>query len=306
LDRFTGEYQMAVSLKDKVVLITGASSGFGASAAELFAREGAAVILAARRIDRLQDLAGKIQAQGGEAIAVPVDISEQAEIDNLVQTVLDIYDRIDILFNNAGFGRLDFLENLTTRRDIEMQVTINLVGTIQVTRAVLPYMFRRRQGHIINMSSVAGYIGAPSYTIYAATKYGVRGFTESLRREVSPFGIKVSGIYPGPAATEFGQHTGSSGFKKKLRIPAWTTMTSESVAQKVIQVAKHPRRTVIMPWWFQPIIWVNYLFPAVVDWVIRKKFTDKFHHPDIYPPAANEKATQPSPGNESPTVPPES
>jgi len=83
-------------------------------------------------------------------------------------------------------------------------------------------------------------------------------------------------------------------------------MTSESVAQKVVQVAKRPRRTVIMPWWFLPIIWVNHLFPAVVDWVIRKNFTDKYHHPDTYPPASNEKVTQPSPGKESPTVPPES
>jgi short-subunit dehydrogenase len=297
---------MAVTLKGKVVLITGASSGFGADAAELFAREGASVILAARRINRLQDLAEKIQSQGGEALAIPVDISEQAEIDNLIQTVFEIYDRVDILFNNAGFGRLDFLENLSTHRDIEMQVAINLVGTIKVTQAVLPYMFRRRQGHIINMSSVAGYIAAPSYTIYAATKFGVRGFTEALRREVSPFGIKVSGIYPGPAATEFGQHTGSAGFKKDFKIPAWTTMTSEAVAQKVVQIAKRPRRSVILPWWFQPVIWVNHLFPALVDSIIQKNFTEQYHHPDAARKVESDEDTELSSGRNSPTVPPKS
>jgi short-subunit dehydrogenase len=297
---------MSVNLKDKVVLITGASSGFGASAAQLFAQEGASVVLAARRINRLQDLAEKIQAQGGEAMAVPVDVSERAEVENMVQTVLEIYDRIDILFNNAGFGRMDFLENLSAHRDIEMQVAINLVGSILVSRSVLPSMIQRRQGHIINMSSVAGFIGAPSYTVYAATKYGMRGFTEVLRREVAPFGIKVSGIYPGPAATEFGQHTGPANFKKDFKIPSWTTMTSESVARKVVQIAKHPRRTVIIPWWFSPIIWANNLLPGVVDWVIQKNFTEKYHIPGAPSPASSEEDTQVSTGKDSPTVPPES
>lgn len=295
---------MAISLKDKVVLITGASSGFGASAAELFAREGASVVLAARRINRLQDLAEKIQAQGGEAMAVPVDVSEPAEIEAMIQSVFEIYDHVDILFNNAGFGRLDFLENLSIHRDIEMQVAINLVGTIQVTRAILPHMIERRQGHIINMSSVAGFIAAPTYSIYSATKYGLRGFTESLRREVAPLGIKVSGIYPGPATTEFGQHTGAAGFKKDFKVPRWATMTSESVAEKVVQLAKHPRRTVVMPWWFRPIIWANYIFPSITDWVIQKNFTEKYHKPGV-PSAPMDENPERAADEESPTIPPE-
>ncbi len=296
---------MAVSLKDKVVLITGASSGFGASAALLFAQEGASVVLAARRINRLQDLAEKIQAQGGEAMAVPVDISERTEIEAMIETVFEIYDHVDILFNNAGFGRLDFLENLSSRRDIEMQVAINLVGTIQVTRAVLPHMIERRQGHIINMSSVAGFIAAPTYSIYAATKFGMRGFTEALRREAAPFGIQVSGIYPGPAATEFGQHTGAASFKKDFKVPGWTMMTSENVARKVVQVAKHPRRTVVLPWWFHPIIWANYIFPAITDWVIQKNFTEKYHIPGAPPATPPEENTPASTVEDSPTIPPE-
>jgi short-subunit dehydrogenase len=297
---------MAENLKDKVVLITGASSGFGASAAQLFAREGASVVLAARRINRLQDLAEKIHAQGGEAMAVPVDVSEREDVENLIQTVLEIYDRVDILFNNAGFGRLDFLENLSSHRDVEMQVAINLVGSILVSRAVLPHMMARRQGHIINMSSVAGFIGAPSYTVYAATKHGMRGFTEALRREVAPFGIKVSGIYPGPAATEFGQHTGSAIFKKDFKIPSWTKMTSDDVARKVIQLAKHPRRTVIMPWWFSPIIWANNTLPGLVDWVIQKNFTEKYHIPGAPPPMPANDDSPATSDLDTPTIPSES
>ena len=195
---------MAVSLKNKVVLITGASSGFGKDAAHLFAQEGAKVILAARRLDRLQMLANEIQKVGGEAIAVPVDVSQRNEIDLMVRTVMEIYGHIDILFNNAGFGRLNWLETLEPDRDIETQIQVNLTGLILVTYAVLPYMLRRRSGHIINMSSIAGWLAAPSYTVYAATKYGVRGFTTALRREVAPFDIQVSGIYPGPSHTGFG------------------------------------------------------------------------------------------------------
>jgi NADP-dependent 3-hydroxy acid dehydrogenase YdfG len=268
---------MAVTLKDKVVLITGASSGFGAEAAHLFAKEGAAVVLSARRIDRLQALATKIQDEGGEALALPVDVSQRLEIEAMMQAVIEIYGHVDVLFNSAGFGRVDFLENLNPPRDIETQVAVNLLGTIEVVRVIVPYMIERRQGHIINMSSMAGMIGAPTYTVYAATKFGIRGFTEALRREVAPIGIKVSGIYPGPASTEFGEHVGAAEFRKRWKPPAWTRLSSEDVARKVIQVAKRPRRTVIMPWWFHPAIWINSLLPGLVDAVITRAFTSRYH-----------------------------
>ena len=135
-----------VSLKDKVVLITGASSGFGEDAARLFAKEGCHVVLAARRLDRLQAMADKIQRKGGSALAIPVDITNRADIDNMVQTTLLVYDQIDILFNNAGIGRVAWFEDHTPDRDIELLIQVNLIGLMQVTRAVLPHMLARRQG----------------------------------------------------------------------------------------------------------------------------------------------------------------
>jgi NADP-dependent 3-hydroxy acid dehydrogenase YdfG len=259
---------MTGSLKDKVVLITGASSGFGKDAAHLFAREGAKVVVAARRLDRLQMLANEIQKVGCEAIAIPVDVSKRNEIDLMVRAAVEIYDQIDILFNNAGFGRLDWLDHLEPIRDIETQIQVNLTGLIHVTRAVIPYMKIRRTGHIINMSSIAGWLTAPTYTIYSATKYGVRGFTTALRRELSPFHIKVSGVYPGPAHTEFGWRTDRS-----KRRPPWIInmffVSPESVAQRVVQLAKHPRRTVIFPWWFAWIAWGENHFPGIADILIR-------------------------------------
>ena len=263
---------MAISLKGKVVLITGASSGFGKDAAYLFAAEGAKVVLAARRLDRLQKLADSIQEAGGEAFAVPVDITQRAEIDLMMRTVIEVYDQVDILFNNAGFGRLNWLDKLEPSRDIDTQIQVNLTGLIHVTRAVIPYMKIRRSGHIINMSSIAGWLAAPSYTIYAATKYGVRGFTTALRRELDPFDITVSGIYPGPAHTEFGWGN------KSRRRPKWLNLffiPAENVSHRVVQLAKHPRRTVIIPWWFALIAWGENHFPGIADYLIRKVYTDQ-------------------------------
>jgi len=255
-------------LTGQVVLITGASSGFGADAARLFAREGCRVALTARRMDRLQAVAGEITAAGGEAGVFQLDVAELQQVEDVIQAIVDTYGRIDILFNNAGFGRLDWLENLDSEREIADMIAVNLTGLIQVTRTVLPHMLRRRSGHIINMSSIAGWIAAPLYSIYAATKFGIRAFTESLRREVRHFGIHVSGIYPGGAATEFSRHTGDSSVKRAVRLPSWLRMTSESVARQVVRLAKRPRPTVILPGWMLPVIFFASHFPRLTDWIL--------------------------------------
>ena len=268
---------MPNKLADKVVLITGASSGFGADAARLFAKEGCIVVLASRRMNRLTVLAEQIRQEGGQACAVGLDVSEQSQIDEAIQTILDTFGRIDILFNNSGYGCLDWLETLAPA-DIDTQINVNLRGLIQVTRAVLPSMLARRAGTIINMSSVAGLIAAPMYSVYAATKYGVRGFTDALRRELTPCGIQVSGIYPGPAVTEFGQHLGGdSAIKENLKVPGWIYMTSAYVARRTIDLAKHPRRALIIPWWFQPMIAFDTLFPGLVDWFLKVAYVERFH-----------------------------
>lgn len=225
------------------------------------------MVLAARRIEKLQSIAAEIQSAGGEAVAVPVDMNEPAEIDVMVQTVLDLYGRIDILFNNAGFGGVDWFENFKPERHIETMIRVNLVGTMLVTHAVLPQMLKRRKGHIINMSSVAGLIAAPLITTYGASKYGVRAFTDALRREVSPFGIKVSGIYPGPARTEFGKQLERTTARERIRKSIVAHMSSEYVARRIVAIARRPRRSLVIPWWFRAITTFDTLFPVAVDWI---------------------------------------
>ncbi len=268
---------MSKSLKENIVLITGASSGFGADAARLFAKEGCIVVLAARRMDRLTALAEEIRLAGGQALAIQLDVAEQSQIENAVQVVLEKFGRIDILVNNAGLGRLDWVEKLDPAADIDLQIDVNLRGVIQLTRAALPSMLAQHSGQIINISSVAGLIASPMYSIYAATKYGVRGFTDGLRRELIPFGIRVSGIYPGPATTDFGKQSGDNPLKRNINVPRWLYMTSEYVARRTVGVAKHPRRTLILPWYYSIVFGFDMLFPGLVDWMLQVIFVKRYH-----------------------------
>jgi NADP-dependent 3-hydroxy acid dehydrogenase YdfG len=163
----------------------------------LFAQEGCKVVLAARRLERLEELANEIRNLGGDALSIAVDVTQLAQIESMVKAAVDHYGRIDILFNNAGFGRLDWFETLDPIQDIQAQIHVDLLGVIWAARAVLPQMYKQRSGHIINMSSVAGWAAPPLYSVYSAAKFGVRGFSEALRREAAPFGVRVSTIYPG-------------------------------------------------------------------------------------------------------------
>ena len=192
-----------MNIKGKVVIVTGASSGIGEATASEFAKEGARIVLAARSVDKLQELAGEIAAMnsGAETLVIQTDLSKLEDIQAMIRQTLERFNRIDVLVNNAGFGRLDWLENLDPVKDIQAQIDVNVMGVIQTTRQVLPVMIEQRSGSIINMCSMAGLVGTPTYSIYAASKHAVHGFSEALRREVKPWGIDVSLIYPGGVVT---------------------------------------------------------------------------------------------------------
>jgi uncharacterized protein len=258
----------------KVVIITGASAGIGEASARAFGRAGARLVLAARRLDRLQALAAEIQgaSTGAQVLALAADVSRQADRQQLIEAARDRFGRVDVLFNNAGFGRLDWLENLDPVKDIEAQLAVNVLGLIQTTRQVLPVMIAQKSGHIINMASMAGLIATPTYSVYAASKFAVRGFSEALRREVTPWGLRVSAVFPGGVATEFGSQAGIQR-QTQTTTPAWLRLSADDVANAVVGLVQRPRATVILPWFFGLASVANTLMPGLVDWAILHRFT---------------------------------
>jgi short-subunit dehydrogenase len=263
-----------MDIKGKVVIVTGASSGIGEATARKFGSEGAKVILAARRVDKLQTLAQEINSMrtGAETLVVQADLSQLEDIKSMIMQTLEKFGRIDVLVNNAGFGRLDWLENLDPIKDIQAQIDVNVMGVIQTTRQVLPVMMKQRRGSIINMCSMAGLVGTPTYTIYAASKHAVHGFSEALRREVKPWGIDVSLVYPGGVVTEFTQH---AGIKRKTNAstPKFMMLTAEQVGEAVVKLVRHPRRMLIIPWLWSVTVFMNKFLPGFVDYTTINRFT---------------------------------
>ncbi|HNB40109.1 MAG TPA: SDR family NAD(P)-dependent oxidoreductase [Anaerolineales bacterium] len=264
-----------MDIKGKVVIITGASSGIGAAAALEFGREGAKVVLAARRTDKLQELVNEIRAMqnGAEAFVLQTDISKLDDIQRLVAQTVERFGRVDVLVNNAGFGRLKWLETLDPLEDIQAQFDVNVLGVIQTTRQVLPIMIKQRSGSIINICSIAGLVGTPTYTIYSATKHAVHGFSEALRREVKPWGIDVSLIYPGGVrGTEFPDHAGIQR-KTNASTPKFMVLTAEQVGKAVVNLVHRPRRMWVLPWMWRFTIFLNRFLPGLVDRTTIKNFT---------------------------------
>ncbi|UYB54279.1 SDR family oxidoreductase [Xanthomonas sp. AM6] len=205
-----------MDLKDKIALVTGASSGIGAATALKLAANGVKVGLAARRVDRLQALVDQIKSAGGEAIAIEMDVVDAASVQAGVKRLADAYGSIDILFNNAGLMPISDVESLKTDEWHRM-VDVNIKGLLNSTAAVLPYMQKQRQGHIFNTSSIAGRKVFPGLSVYCATKHAVTAFSEGLRLEVAKkYNIRVTCIQPGAVDTELFEHVSDKGYREQM------------------------------------------------------------------------------------------
>lgn len=180
----------------KVVLITGASSGFGKEVAKKLLEKGYRVYAAARGVEKMEDL----KALG--AVTVRLDVTNDDDVNSVVADMIKKEGRIDVLFNNAGFGNFGSIEGVNIK-DIEYQFNVNVFGLSRMIKAVLPVMRKQRSGRIVNTSSVVGKISMPFSGYYAATKHAVEAISDALRVEVAPLGIKVSIIEPGPVQTGF-------------------------------------------------------------------------------------------------------
>ncbi len=189
------------NIQGKVIVITGASSGNGEAAARHLAERGAAVVLGARRTERIEALAQELTAAGRKAKAVTTDVTDRNQVKRLVDTAVETFGRVDVLLNNAGLMPLAPLERLKVD-EWDQMIDVNLKGTLYGIAAALPHMKEQKSGHIINVSSVYGHKLGPDATVYCATKFAVRALSEGLRQEVKPYNIRTTVISPGAVATE--------------------------------------------------------------------------------------------------------
>ena len=237
-----------------IAIVTGASSGIGEATAWELARRGAHVVLAARREDKLTANAAAITDAGGKAIAIPTDVTDAEQISRLVVRTEELFGRVDILVNNAGMA----WKEPYTRNSVEQirqSINVNLLGAILLTRAVLPGMLRQRRGAIISVASVAAHIAVDP--LYSATKYGLRGFSLSLRRQLAGTGISVSLVSPGFIRTPLNRHM-------RLPMPG-----PQIVATAIADLASRPRREVVVPRPYSVLIFAEHLFPWAADLFIR-------------------------------------
>jgi len=235
----------ATQLTGQVALVTGASSGIGAATAHELARRGARVVLTARRADELERQRHSIVSAGGQAVAVACDLADRAATAQLAQDAAAVWGRVDILVNNAGVGFGQPLTHITPD-DITRIVEVNLLGPMLLTRALLPGMLERRHGAIISIEP-----------LYSATKFGLRGFSLSLHRQLADSGVSVSLVSPGFIRTAMTAET-------RGRLPG-----PQVVATVVADLVTRPRRETLVPRRYIGAVWLERLLPAVVDRALR-------------------------------------
>jgi len=200
--------------KDKVVAITGASSGIGEATALLLAQRGAKVVLGARGSDRLKALANRIATMGGEAVYAITDVKLRGDLSNLVGLAIERYGKLDVLVNNAGVAPISLLDELRVE-DWEEMINVNLKGVLYGIAAALPVFRRQGFGHFVNVISTAGIQITPTMAVYAATKNAVRTITEGLRQEAGDK-LRVTGISPGFVSTNLGDSMTDSEVRSQI------------------------------------------------------------------------------------------
>ena len=196
---------MTNNIQDKIVVITGASSGMGEATARHLAQQGAKVVLGARRAERLEALVNEIKSAGGEALAVTTDVTNRADVAKLVDTAVETFGRVDVLINNAGIMPLSPLEALKVD-EWEQMIDVNIKGVLYGIAAALPHMKAQRSGHVITTASVAGHLIFPASSVYSGTKFAVRAICEGFRQEVKDYNIRTTIVSPGAVKTELLDH----------------------------------------------------------------------------------------------------
>ena len=260
-------------VKDKVIWITGASSGIGEELAYQLAEKGAVLILSARRTDKLKQIKEDIRNKyGSQALVYPLDVADTDAVQRAVAHVTDKIGKIDVLINNAGFGHTEtFLDYDFSR--VENMFKVNVLGLMLMSQLVGKHMVQYQSGQIINVASIAGKVATPKSAVYSATKFAVIGFSNTLRLELKDHNIIVTAVNPGPVDTEFFDEFDPEG--EYLKNVSTVVLPVDYVASKTIKAIGRQKREVNMPGLLNAASKVYTLFPKTGDRIVRTMFNRK-------------------------------
>ena len=259
-----------MDFKNKIVIVTGASSGIGRATAIEFAKHGAKLVLIARRKDKLEQTARELERFGTQTLVITCDVSVRSQVKSMSDQVLEKFGKIDILVNNAGFAIYGLVSD-TSIDDIESQMQTNYLGMIYCTKNFLPTLLKQHSGHIVNVASVAASFGLPGIASYCASKSAMLGFSEGLQHELHGTGVGVTVVSPIMVRTEFFDNP---SFEKMPKYSP-TSLDAKTVAKAILRAANSPRLEIIVPPIVRGAVWLKHTIPYMINPILAKSFRDK-------------------------------
>jgi len=264
-----------VDFKNKVVLITGASSGIGKQTAIEFAKLGSSIILVARRKNKLEQVENELKQFNVNTLVCVCDVSKKDQVDELSKIVLQKFDSVDILVNNAGFAIYGLVSDLSIN-EIESQMETNYFGMIYCVKNFLPLMLKKKSGHIVNVASVGASFSVPGVSSYCATKFAMLGFSEGLKHELYGTGVGLTVVSPIMVRTPLFEHPSFTNFSK---FSTGVSLSSETVAKTIIKASNSSRLEIVVPSVARAVIWFKQTFPFLINPIVgrifRKQLTKK-------------------------------
>lgn len=264
-----------MDFKNKVVLITGASSGIGKQTAIEFAKLGSSIILVARRKNKLEQVENELKQFNVNTLVCVCDVSKKDQVEELFKIVLQKFNSIDILVNNAGFAIYGSVSDLSIN-EIESQMETNYFGMIYCVKNFLPLMLKKKSGHIVNVASVGASFSVPGVSSYCATKFAMLGFSEGLKHELYGTGVGLTVVSPIMVRTPLFEHPSFTNFSK---FSTGVSLSSETVAKTIIKASNSSRFEIVVPSVARVVIWFKQTFPFLINPIIgrifRKQLTKK-------------------------------